>query len=942
MLDSIKNIGSTVNAILSSRQNIEKTLKDKCLNSYLSYLQYPHITRYIKKNFSYLSYIKKEQEEFYGNIPLILSDIEKELIYCKENPSFITINYYEIYLNKIKYAIEDERSKSKERFNCKINKFNDNLTIEKKYPLHIKDNEMHISLPFTVDGNGMARNVQATIFLENNHNDIKINDAKFSLGNIKPGSFVIPIDICIITPITALSINVLIEWNKTGNNEKYEDIFQFKLLGQDENIDWEKLKKIYPYSLEIVRGDQFIGRKDAVRRIWTRLSSPTVTSSYITGQKRVGKTSLAYAVMENKVLNPEKYIFIYKEYGDYENDSARKTLNDLGQQLVDELLLELPASQHALYNQTEFDGSLSPLIKLVTLLNKVLPDKKFIIVLDEFDEMHHELYRMGSLAETFFSNLRALSGRQNIGFILVGSEGMPHIMGAQGDKLNKFSRESLDSFDKVDEWKDYQDLIRLPVKDIIYWHNDSIYTIYEETSGHPFFTKTICALLVDQAIKLKDGEITSQEVKHFLPKIVSQLDVNVFAHFWKDGIDGDYKEKEIQSLNRCRILVAYARAKRKNEKTDLKTIASYVSSQKLSEDQVGIILNNFCFRRIMVEDNNEFIVRIKLFERWLISEGINIIIIDQLGDELSDQKRRQEDDAYIHPDEIVNLANRWPLYQGSKITTDIIRSWLQQIESQISQRLLFTLLKNIRFPEEAETNSMLIDAHDSLKSYFQGAKHITRKRSDRRQDIIVTYIDGAGKSGAYYAPKYCRENLLSTKSNTEIEAINKKLRQSIDKSIPLSGIVIIDDFIGTGNSISSNMKLFIDKNINELRLLNVPIKVIAIFSTMEGEDNVRSSFSKLNYHDIDLHICETLDEKHYAFTDNSNIWKSDDDKIQAKQICQSYGSKLSKRAPLGFKNQGLLLVFPRNCPNNSLAILHSKKSKAGFTWNPLFERAISC
>ncbi|CZT26404.1 hypothetical protein PCPL58_p5051 (plasmid) [Pseudomonas cerasi] len=38
---------------------------------------------------------------------------------------------------------------------------------------------------------------------------------------------------------------------------------------------------------------------------------------------------------------------------------------------------------------------------------------------------------------------------------------------------------------------------------------------------------------------------------------------------------------------------------------------------------------------------------------------------------------------------------------------------------------------------------------------------------------------------------------------------------------------------------------------------------------------------------------------------------------------------------LGFKNQGLLLVLPETCPNNSLPILY--KAKVG-VWTPLFPR----
>ncbi|MCY1310058.1 hypothetical protein D9M70_602150 [compost metagenome] len=55
---------------------------------------------------------------------------------------------------------------------------------------------------------------------------------------------------------------------------------------------------------------------------------------------------------------------------------------------------------------------------------------------------------------------------------------------------------------------------------------------------------------------------------------------------------------------------------------------------------------------------------------------------------------------------------------------------------------------------------------------------------------------------------------------------------------------------------------------------------------------------------------------------------------KAKALCLRLGTKLYKQ-PLGFKNQGLLLVLPETCPNNSLPILC--KAKVG-VWTPLFPR----
>jgi hypothetical protein len=58
----------------------------------------------------------------------------------------------------------------------------------------------------------------------------------------------------------------------------------------------------------------------------------------------------------------------------------------------------------------------------------------------------------------------------------------------------------------------------------------------------------------------------------------------------------------------------------------------------------------------------------------------------------------------------------------------------------------------------------------------------------------------------------------------------------------------------------------------------------------------------------------------------------------AKEIVLIYGKKIVKNAPLGRKDGQLLVVFPDNCPNNSLPILW-KTGTSSFPWTPLFGRS---
>lgn len=104
----------------------------------------------------------------------------------------------------------------------------------------------------------------------------------------------------------------------------------------------------------------------------------------------------------------------------------------------------------------------------------------------------------------------------------------------------------------------------------------------------------------------------------------------------------------------------------------------------------------------------------------------------------------------------------------------------------------------------------------------------------------------------------------------------------------------------------------------------------------EGEDKVRSTLEKLDK-SSDLIISETLQNKHFSFKTDSSIWLDNNEMYRAKDICQRLGTSIDKKRPLGYEGEGLLVVFSRNCPNNSLPILHSH-GRAEQPWKPLFER----
>jgi hypothetical protein len=204
---------------------------------------------------------------------------------------------------------------------------------------------------------------------------------------------------------------------------------------------------------------------------------------------------------------------------------------------IGEFLLESLSDQSKL-PPLSFEGTLAPLNRICDLLHQQCRDQRFVVVLDEFDSIHPELYRMGALAETFFSNLRTLSAKKNFAFLFIGGENMPFIIAAQGDELNKLRRESLTYFSRTEEWPDFCSLVERPVRQQITWYPSALNALFDCTNGHPYYTKLVCGEILRKAVQERDADITASEVEVGVARALASSDINSFAHLWKDGIGG--------------------------------------------------------------------------------------------------------------------------------------------------------------------------------------------------------------------------------------------------------------------------------------------------------------------------------------------------------------------------------------------------------------------
>jgi hypothetical protein len=707
--------------------------------------------------------------------------LNDELEYCDNFRTFITEYYYRPFVETVNKVVEDEAIRSKQKFICEIKgRKGNSFRLDKKYPLHHENETIRLFIPVINSGPGTADHAMA--FIGTRNDSVLLYTEEIDLGGVAPGDFVLPVSFTMVKPTNIIIFDILISWMAIGDPDEKLVSLSVTIEAQSVDVDWEFLASLNPYSLDIATGTDFHGRRDKINRLASRTAAGRMQSSYITGQRRVGKSSLARAV-EDRIKSSEPNCYVLNiECGDFKHPDAVGTVNSLGENIEMFLSQHLPSGVR--WDNVEMKGSLAPLSRLVSQLDQLSPGLRFLIIIDEFDEINQELYKFSEVSETFFLNIRSLSGKRNLSFCLIGAEKMSFVMSSQGEKLNKFSRESLDTF-KQEEWQDYEEVVRGNIEGEIIWLDNAIRLLYTVTNGHPYFTKQVCSKVFDNAIYYRDSQVSGDEVVMAVDELIPELDVNSFQHFWRDGILGDLAEVEIMTLKRCRILVGYARVKRLGITPTVENIKNHIHSNQISELDIYPILSDFCRRGVFFEyqnaGENGFGVVIPLFERWLINQGFNYLIADQLGDELEEKKQKDEDNAYVTDSDISKVLESWPSYRGVQITVHIVREWLSQVESHISQRLLFKLLENMRFFGEAEIRKSLKNAHERARAKFEVV--VRRSKAQRRKDIWVTYVDGPGKSGAQLAAYYAEENLISTTCIKEISELNSDLnRRSLKRS----------------------------------------------------------------------------------------------------------------------------------------------------------------
>jgi hypothetical protein len=921
--------------LVNARKQIVGALDHGAMRRYLMPFGLGDMRRCVEDVLGHLNRVAQTEDTLLDDIERSKQSITDALQTASDVGTFLTTEYLIPFLKRADGVLQDFIVQMRGRFSARIVAAHEGEQLAKLYPLHEAGREIRVSVPMKNAGPGRATDVRVTCSTDGD--TVVVNAMTMLLGSVPPGEFEVALNVLVMEPCASFSFYLTVEWGEIGSARREEELFQFKVAAQSADIDWSQLEYASPYSTGVAEGDAFVGRQDRVRSLAAKILRTPMEPFYVTGQKRVGKTSLAKAaaaVAAEKATN-FKVRTRYILWGEVADADPTASLRRLGKAIEEFLAGELPKG--SALPDSDYGGSLSDLLRVASLAESLCPDKRFVLIVDEFDEIHEQLYLSGELAAAFFANLRALSRTKNIGLILVGGENMPYVMERQGQKLNNFSRVNLSYYDRASEWDDFSLLVRKPTDGILSWHEEAVSEIYNATSGNPYFAKEVCATVFARAVAERDADISAAEVRVACEVAISTLGSNSFAHLWQDGVAKALHEREPDWLRRMRVLVALARCLRNHQAPTIANITQSKAAPTLLDSEIPAVLNDFTRRDVLREANGQYDLTLPIFRLWLVDIGTGQLVADALSEEIAGTVLEQENAALVRADEIVRLVEGWPTYCGRRIGTDEVRAWLEQVESKFQQRLLFHLLERVRFYGEPTIREKLGNFHATLRRVLPVP--VRKSLNERRDDILVTYIDGPGKSGAGYAALYAEENQIQAKLVVAPESVRAAFVERTGAGGEVNAIVVVDDIAATGETLATALSAFIGGHRDILA--KTKLRAFVLVATAEGEATIMTRLKEFSDLDIDIRAAEVLTPADRAFPPDQSGWESRDAFERAQALCRDLGSRIYRKHPFGVGDLGLLVVFPTTVPNNTLPILHSRSKDLTKPWKPLFPRPVN-
>jgi hypothetical protein len=800
------------------------------------------------------------------------------------------------------------------------------------------DVEHQVPMRLENAGDGDAKEVTMRIRSASSGAELRLIEPRRSFDLRAKESALITLGIKLDAPTSGLDI--ALSWACTtisGTEHSDDDVLRVEQ--QIVQPDWDELANNPPYPVNAIRKREDLFGRDAILQ-QLAMNAARGTSTFLWGQKRVGKTSVVQ-VLRADLAPKHGYLPVLFRMGElgalHEGQMAERIATRIADEIPD---VEGP-------RDGAFGAGLGDLIPWVEQVMRRVDELRPIVIIDEFDDLDRSFY-VGERGRLFMKALRSLS-EVGITFFFVGSEKMGAIFERHERELNKWENISLD---RIESSQDCRSMITTPLRDAIEYTDDAVDAIIDYCDRNPFYIHLLCSTVFQHCFSERRTYVTESDVSKLRDRRVQELGATNFAHFWDDNPELDEREAERQAAENCLTLTCIAllsgRYAEIGDVVGAQNDLELRPGEQLGGQELQAAIDRLTGRGVLRPAKGGGLeLSLPVFRDWLVRNARSELLekwrrhLDRLA-----QVREVTPDAAggvvlmaptafpVSEDELLGVSQRLT-YLGKQKDVAELREWLRQFDDDVRIELAFLLLR--RLAEQGFVNhGMRLQALETIKEAVNAARLQVGGRTwkayrGRLANLCVTYIDGATKSGGTTA-----RELAQRLRPGKVDAADKCVSWLTSNTDQDPLLVVVDDFAGTGTSFSKGLKrLFASLGPTSTQLLaEKRVHAFLLYAFPEALEKIAAEHPQ-----VKVVAARVLEDNVRAFDLEAGIFENEDEMKFAQGVLLQVGRELQPQHPLGYGDTGALVCFDSAIPNNTLPVFWSHGTVNERPWIPLLPRA---
>lgn len=691
---------------------------------------------------------------------------------------------------------------------------------------------------------------------------------------------------------------------------------------------------VNPFSLgTISEPARLVGRADDLVSLDALIAGRA--SAYVTGHKRVGKTSLTKVLLRS-ISDTRGWAGSLLPLG--RALGQEQSASDIVYALLDEILSAAGDAYGAAVKDLDevtidTSGNFARAAnRWVKSMARALPaDARVVVAIDDFDELPPHLVE-GPQADALFLFLRSLVDEPWLNLIVVGSEVLPSIIQAQAHKLNQVVPVSVTNFASRESTAE---LLVTPTANRLEWGPEAIDRVHYLCRGNPYYETLVAQRLWQTMRERSRSIVTAADVDEAAASVAREAPDSHFIHLWADSSTGlDHTARAavvasavVRSVARCGGDGLAPAA----EDEVVRVAANWIQTATTEELQQTI--STLRSRDVLEAGTSQgsLLLRIPLVGIWLNDAGGR-----SLDGLYTSSKHATATPRMVTDSDLVALS-RQLIYRGEHVTEIRIRAWLSQFGDNYHQHLAYRMLRRMIMDGYFTTSKLqntVLPRLTANATKLGAWRQLVREANN--QNLKNAFLVNHGVAG-----DSTQGTLSALAKALKIKKANIIEPEELGDRVGALGtgvvLFLLDDYCGTGTHLAKTLDSLVGAcaHLGEDWTEKVHLVVGAGVVADEG-DLPRPEGAAT----IETVGGVFLGERFRPFSPDSGVFETDKERADAYEMVKSIGRALMPNNPLGFGGQALLTLLEFNCPNNVAPIFWRHGSVSGSAWVPLFERSI--